>query len=308
MPAACYRTEERRIPTTPSAESSTTGGSTTKYIDMNGQTVSERNTTSGVATDYVFGPGIDEPLAKRAANGSVAHFGVDGLGSVVLSTDSLGAVLSSTGYSPWGETVIVPPELFGYTGREAGGPSWYYRARYYDGGHGRYLTEDPVRETTNWYAYVGNDPINGVDPSGLTLYRCSRPLSGATGWFAGPNSTRRHVFLYSTQSKKGCGVGPKHSYSGAASTVYPVSVEGEWEYDEPFDPSGQLKRGYTCSVISNDSNYEQCALGEYSGQAPKYGACNGRACYDWVEDVLQKCRVCRTPPLGPTQTVPTSGH
>lgn len=24
----------------------------------------------------------------------------------------------------------------------------------------------------NWYAYVGNDPVNGVDPTGL---RCDRP-------------------------------------------------------------------------------------------------------------------------------------
>src|SRR5216684_4188560 len=45
--------------------SSTANGSTTRYIGINGNTVGERNTTSSVVTDYIFGPGIDEPLAKR---------------------------------------------------------------------------------------------------------------------------------------------------------------------------------------------------------------------------------------------------
>jgi RHS repeat-associated protein len=278
----------------------TVGGSTTRYIGMDDNTVAERNSAAGVATDYIFGPGIDEPLAKRTTNGSISYFGIDGVGSVVLTTDTNGTVLSSAGYSPWGEIFVTPsPELFGYTGRENGGPSWYYRARYYDAGHARFLSEDPVRDAIKWYAYAVNDPVNGTDPSGMTLYRCSRPLSGVAGLFAGQNSTRRHVFLYSTAEKKGCGVGPKNSLPGAASTVYKMSVEGEWEYDAPFDSSGKLKRGYTCTVMSQDSNYEQCALGECSGKAPDYGACNGRACYDWVEDVLQRCRACKTPPLGP---------
>ncbi|HEX3086802.1 MAG TPA: RHS repeat-associated core domain-containing protein, partial [Pyrinomonadaceae bacterium] len=100
-------------------------------------------------------PGIDEPLAKRTANGSISYFGFDGLGSVVVSTDTAGTVLSSSGYSPWGEASVLPsPELFGYTGREGGGPSWYYRARYYDAAHGRFLSEDSLRFTSgvNWYS------------------------------------------------------------------------------------------------------------------------------------------------------------
>ena len=32
---------------------------------------------------------------------------------------------------------------------------------------GRWTTLDPVRDGTNWYAYVNNDPINFVDPLGL---------------------------------------------------------------------------------------------------------------------------------------------
>jgi len=158
----------------------TTGGSTTRYIGMNGRTVGERNSTTGVATDYIFGPGIDEPLAKRTANGSISYFGVDGLGSVVVSTDTAGTVLSSSGYSPWGELSALPaPELFGYTGREVGGPSWYYRARYYEASNGRFLSEDPLGYYGSFslYGYVEANPIAYSDPSGLARSNTQRCAS-----------------------------------------------------------------------------------------------------------------------------------
>ena len=43
----------------------------------------------------------------------------------------------------------------------------YLRARYYDPGLGRFISEDPIRDGGNWYAYCGNNPVMKVDPSGL---------------------------------------------------------------------------------------------------------------------------------------------
>jgi uncharacterized protein (TIGR02594 family) len=58
-----------------------------------------------------------------------------------------------------------------YTGRECDTDDlYYYRARYYDPTIGRFITPDPIGflgGDTNFYRYVGNDPVNFVDPSGL---------------------------------------------------------------------------------------------------------------------------------------------
>ena len=39
--------------------------------------------------------------------------------------------------------------------------------RYYDTRIGRFLTQDPAHDGGNWYAYVGNNPVNKTDPLGL---------------------------------------------------------------------------------------------------------------------------------------------
>ena len=46
----------------------------------------------------------------------------------------------------------------------------YLRARYYDSSIKRFITEDPAKDGSNWYAYCGNNPVMMFDPSGLAIY------------------------------------------------------------------------------------------------------------------------------------------
>ena len=73
------------------------------------------------------------------------------------------------GATTTGGTASANPSAF--TGRELDPTGlYYYRARYYEPGTGRFLSEDPAGFAAgdpNLYRYLGNDPQNGTDPSGL---------------------------------------------------------------------------------------------------------------------------------------------
>jgi hypothetical protein len=44
---------------------------------------------------------------------------------------------------------------------------YYFNARWYAPTLGRFITEDPARSGTSWYAYCSNNPLTKYDPTGL---------------------------------------------------------------------------------------------------------------------------------------------
>jgi RHS repeat-associated protein len=145
------------------------GGATTSWIYDAADIL--RETTGAAAVKYIHGPGMDEPLAWEDGGGVTTFFHADGLRSIVKTTNSSGVVTSSRRSSSFGAPELGATNGFAFTGREWDGETglYYYRARYYDPSAGRFINEDPIgfMGGANFYAYVGNDPANWVDPLGL---------------------------------------------------------------------------------------------------------------------------------------------
>ncbi|NJN10831.1 MAG: hypothetical protein HC815_23705 [Richelia sp. RM1_1_1] len=125
---------------------------------------------------YLHGPMIDQVLADENAQGEVLWALTDNQGTVRDVVEADGTVVNHITYNSFGEikseTNADVNFRFGYTGREFDEETgqYYYRARYYDAGVGRFINEDPIGFAggdANLYGYVLNDPINATDPSGL---------------------------------------------------------------------------------------------------------------------------------------------
>ena len=107
----------------------------------------------------------------------------------------MGNATAIRGYGPFGENGTMAPNRFGYTGQQyiAGLGLYYYKARWYSPTMGRFLETDPIGygDGVNWYAYVGNGPVNFTDPTGEIVFNL-----GAAGIGAGIGAVAGGVTAY----------------------------------------------------------------------------------------------------------------
>ena len=146
---------------------------TTIYAYDGANIIEETDSAGAVLARYTQGLGIDEPLAMLRS-GTTHYYNADGLGSITSLTDAAGAVAATYTYDSFGKGVAstgVVTNAFRYTSREFDSETglYFYRARYYDQRSGRFISEDPIafQAGVNFYAYVFNNPVTNVDPTGL---------------------------------------------------------------------------------------------------------------------------------------------
>ncbi|MBK7708694.1 MAG: RHS domain-containing protein [Acidobacteria bacterium] len=142
------------------------GKENTKFIYDGADVIADDN--SGTLTKYLNGPGIDDKLRMQTGS-DVRYFIADHLGSTNALTDSSGNVTSSATYDSFGNATGNLATRYKFTGREYDDFTGlhYYRARWYDGNLGRFISEDPIGFAggdVNLYGYVGNGPVNSTDP------------------------------------------------------------------------------------------------------------------------------------------------
>jgi RHS repeat-associated protein len=135
-------------------------------------------------TDAVYLYGLDI-IAEQLARAERYYYVHDGLGSVRQLLDTTSQIATRYTYDPFGVPLAGDgvPNPWQFTGEawDAGVELLHLRARYYQPGTGRFITKDPRPGnvwrpgTLNGYVYVGNNPANWVDPTGL---QCVGPDCG----------------------------------------------------------------------------------------------------------------------------------
>ncbi|WP_147405864.1 RHS repeat-associated core domain-containing protein [Litorimonas taeanensis] len=180
----------------------TTSSASTRFVYDGARMIAEYydNNTNALKARYVHGPGVDAPIVQydysSPSSFTRSWYVTDQKGSITGRTNAAGTSLSVNSYSLYGQPDAANVGRFQYTGQvwleEVGlkplpGPfssifdsrdqkSWLrhtaskdYKARFYDPTIKRFLNADPIGygDGLNMYSYVGGDPVNRRDPSGM---------------------------------------------------------------------------------------------------------------------------------------------
>ena len=140
-------------------------------------------------------------------------------GSVLAVVDAdSGAVAQELVYDPYGRVlsdtnVGFQPFAFASGLYDAETGLVRFGARDYDAEVGRWTAKDPIGfggGDTVLYAYVGGDPVGGVDPTGLVLYVCRGPWGRGDetpSGFAQMNFLAYHMWIVTDAAEFGKGGG-----------------------------------------------------------------------------------------------------
>ncbi len=181
MPTLNYSTPEIIAPTANELNGfsiKVTGLSTpptmTVYVD--GHAVYEGQTALTLSYENISGPNGQE---GRIAGGSPKFLIKDHLGSTRTSMDVNGAYIDQTMFYSYGNMhklvtssndsreKFTTKEFDSEGGLDGRINLIYFGARYYEPELGMWISPDPLRQYNSPYTYVGNNPVNLVDPTGL---------------------------------------------------------------------------------------------------------------------------------------------
>jgi RHS repeat-associated protein len=184
------------------------GNKETHYFYDDARIIEEKSSAGAIEANYVYGNYIDEVLTMDRDTGGTPAFETyyyhqNTLWSVEAITDSAANVVERYAYDAYGHQTIkdglgnVLTNSWGtahsaignpwmFTGRQYDEETglYYYRARYYDSGKGRFLTRGPGKEISTsdkFYEYTSSNPTRFIDPRGNATAEVQVAIA-ALGW------------------------------------------------------------------------------------------------------------------------------
>jgi RHS repeat-associated protein len=242
----------------------------------------------------------------------------DGLGHTRLLLDGNGNAVNRYAYDAWGNLIeyeeAVPNPFtwngaYGYEYIPLTG-LYHVGAREYDPRTGRWLQRDPIEASSgdpHFWRYCGNDPLNGVDPSGLDAGWAERSVPndpyGEKRWFrldrgdriivpidvdlkANIREAERRKKLFDSPNPCWPGLIPLHGDLGGPSKtswfVRQVVPGGPWDYktrDADYENFGNFNYGATGAALGfsqDDLLYAAGRVQQYTGPTdPSWGTPSG---------------------------------
>lgn len=145
--------------------------------------------SNNVKEIFAHGPDLSGTLAgaggiggilSQTAGTNTTYLHADISGNIAFASDASGNLVGTNRYTPYGSLIS---QMGAHNGRfmfsskewEPGAGLYYYGYRFYSPWLGQWLSRDPLGEAAdplhNLYRFVGNNPLNAVDPLGLRIVR-----------------------------------------------------------------------------------------------------------------------------------------
>ena len=262
------------------------GHFTQGFIYMNQlNPIAEVDSAGNVLERFVYGAKRNIP-DQIIVNDTIFRIVSDHLGSPRLVINTVtGSIVQRIDYDEFGDVLYDSNpgfQPFGFGGGiyDRNTDLLRFGRRDYSSNLGRWTTKDPIDfagGSVNLYTYVGNNPVNFTDPSGLKVYLCSRPAD--LPW---PASLFDHYWIKTDTYEAGLG-------------ATPGKIPGQGSPDLPFTPTqtvdhtGQSNEpGSKCTEVP-DVN-ESCVDNKIKPGQPEGSWMPLNTCEDFTMRSLMGCR------------------